>query len=192
MAEGTDGRTARVPLVPRDEVPAEHRDRYDHVGEVRGGHMPDAFRAMAHSPHAMERIAGVGEYLRFDSGFDAKLRELVTLVVTQKTGCTLEWTAHWGLAVKEGVAEDLLGRLGSPEAEKEPEPVGSALRFARQVTDGEEVDDETIAVLRAELGDKGLIDLITLVGYYLALSRIIETLHIPLPSGMVPQPYNQT
>jgi hypothetical protein len=70
--------------------------------------------------------------------------------------------------------------------------VGSALRFARQVTDGEEVDDETIAVLRTELGDKGLIDLITLVGYYLALSRIIETLHIPLPSGMVPQPYNQT
>jgi 4-carboxymuconolactone decarboxylase len=190
MAEGTQGRTARVPLVEPDSVPAEHRDRYDHVGAVRGGHMPDAFRAMAHSPHAMERIAGVGEYLRFDSGLDPALRELVTLVVTQKTGCALEWTAHWGLAVKAGVPEDLLARLGSPEAEKEPEPLGSALRFARQVTDGDEVDDETIAVLRAELGDKSLIDLVTLVGYYLALSRIIETLQVPLPAGIVPQPYN--
>ena len=177
-------------MLEPDEVPAEHRARYDHVGEVRGGSMPGAFKAMAHSPLAMERIAGLGEYLRFDSGFDPDLRELVTLAVVQRTRCALEWTAHWGLAAKMGVSEDLLGRLGTPEAEKEPEPVGSALRFARLVTDGEPVDDDTIAVLRSELGDKGLIDLISLVGYYLALSRIIETLQIPLPDGMVPQPYN--
>ena len=177
-------------MLEPDEVPAEHRARYDHVGEVRGGSMPGAFKAMAHSPLAMERIAGLGEYLRFDSGFDPDLRELVTLAVVQRTRCALEWMAHWGLAAKLGFSEDLLGRLGTPEAEKEPEPVGSALRFARLVTDGEPVDDETIAVLRSELGDKGLIDLISLVGYYLALSRIIETLQIPLPDGMVPQPYN--
>ena len=34
------------------------------------------------------------------------------------------------------------------------------------------------------MGPEGLIDLITLVGYYLALSRIIETLRIPLPEGI--------
>src|SRR5215469_6872567 len=62
---------ARVPLVERETVPAADLPAYDHVAKSRGaGRMPNVFKALANNPAVMERVAAVGEYMRFQSKID--------------------------------------------------------------------------------------------------------------------------
>ena len=57
---------ARVPLVERETVPAADLPAYDHVAKSRGaGRMPNVFKALANNPTVMDRVAAVGEYMRF-------------------------------------------------------------------------------------------------------------------------------
>lgn len=180
----------RVSLIEREDVAPEHLHRYDAVGAARGGRMANVFKALANSPMAMERVAAVGGYLRFEAGIPAALRELVTLTVAQECRCPFEWTAHWRLAVREGVDEDLLRQVGTPEIDQSPAPLGPALCFARLVARGQHVPDELVNVIRRELGDRGMVDLTVLASYYTALARIINTLGVPLEPGTAAQPFN--
>jgi 4-carboxymuconolactone decarboxylase len=180
----------RVALLERDDVGPEHVARYEAVAAARGGRVANVFKALANSPLAMERVAGVGAYLRFEAGLPTDLRELVTLTVAQQAGCSFEWTAHWNLAIRDGVDVELLRQVGTPAIEQLASPLGPALTFARLVADGREVPDAIINVIRHDLGDRGLVDLTVLVAYYTGLARIINTLGVPLEAGTEAHPFN--
>ena len=125
---------ARVPLVERETVPAADLPAYDHVAKSRGaGRMPNVFKALANNPAVMDRVAAVGEYMRFQSKLDPQLRELAILTTAQEIRCAYEWTAHYTIAQKLGVPAKLLSSVGTPQIESEPAPLGPELRFARLV-----------------------------------------------------------
>ena len=157
---------------------------YDHIAQRRGGRMLNVFKALANSPEAMEKVAALGELIRFESVLDPVLRELVILTVAYETHCEYEWGHHWAVAQQLGVSSALLKTVGTPQLEREPDPVGAAIRYARLVARGEEVDDDTFAMLKGMLGNAGLIQLTVAIGFYLSLARTINTLHIPFDEGL--------
>jgi alkylhydroperoxidase family enzyme len=120
---------ARVPLVERETVPAADLPAYDHVAKSRGaGRMPNVFKALANNPAVMERVAAVGEYMRFQSNIDPQLRELAILTTAQEIRCTYEWTAHYTIAQKLGVSAKLLSSVGTPQIESESVPLVSVVK----------------------------------------------------------------
>jgi len=181
---------ARVPLVEREAVPAADLLAYDHVAKSRGaGHMPNVFKALANNPAVMERVAAVGEYMRFQSKIDPQFRELAILTTAQEIRCVYEWTAHYTIAQKLGVPAKLLSSVGTPQIENESAPLGPELRFARLVERGESVDDATFDTVKSHLGNAGVLDLIGLVGYYGLLARMLNTLQVPLDEGVEAIPF---
>ena len=181
---------ARVPLVERETVPAADLPAYDHVAKSRGaGRMPNVFKALANNPAVMDRVAAVGEYMRFQSKLDPQLRELAILTTAQEIRCAYEWTAHYTIAQKLGVPAKLLISVGTPQIESEPAPLGAELRFARLVARGENVDDATFDAVKSHLGNTGVLDLIGLVGYYGLLARMLNTLQVPLDEGVEAIPF---
>jgi 4-carboxymuconolactone decarboxylase len=182
--------SARVPLVERETVPAADLPAYDHVAKSRGtGRMPNVFKALANNPTVMDRVAAVGEYMRFQSKLDPQLRELAILTTAQEIRCTYEWTAHYTIAQKLGVSAKLLSSVGTPQIESEAAPLGPELRFARLVARGENVDDATFDAVRNHVGNAGVLDLIGLVGYYGLLARMLNTLQVPLDEGVEAIPF---
>ena len=65
-----------------------------------------------------------------------------------------------------------------------------ATRYARLVTRNEEVDDETVATLKAELGNDGFVDMTIMIGYYGMLARFINTMRLELEEGSTAPPFN--
>ena len=182
--------TPRVPLRARAQLPAEARPIYDHIQAARGqGAVSNAFKALGHSPHALEKVAAVGEYVRYAAGLDPTLRELAILTVAQETGCPYEWAHHWHIAAELGIPERLRGAVGTPTIEREPPPLGPALRYVRLVARNDPVDDSTADAVTASLGEKTFVDLTVLAGYYGLLGRLINALRPPLDDGVAPAPF---
>ncbi|GBD12651.1 hypothetical protein HRbin24_00664 [bacterium HR24] len=179
-----------VPLVEQDQLPPELQEPYAHVARSRGGHMPNVFKALANSPRAMEKVAALGEYLRFQAGMDPTVRELAIMTVARQMECTYEWTHHWNAAVQAGVPEELLHKAGTPAIEQEPGMVGLATRYARLVVQRQEVPAEVIDGILREWGPQGLLELTVLCGYYQLIAGVINNLKVPLEDSVAPRPFN--
>ncbi|MBO23499.1 MAG: hypothetical protein CMM26_14160 [Rhodospirillaceae bacterium] len=182
---------ARLSRVEREDCPPEYLEAYDEVIRSRGRtSMPNVFALLANSPGALATVTPVGAHVRYGTKFDDALREYVILTVAQELRCSYEWGHHWEFALKVGVPEEMLRRVGTPDMEAEPGLVGIATRYARLVTRNEEVDDETAETLKAELGNDGFVDLTIMIGYYGMLARFINTMRLQLEEGSIAPPFN--
>ena len=170
---------ARLPLLDIDDMPETARDAYAAVAESRGGRMLNLFRAMANAPEAMETVAAVGGYLRYRGTLDDALRELAILTVARETGATYEWTQHWPIAEKAGIAPKVLEKVRSRALEQEDTPQGRALLFVRLACNNEAVSDTLLAAVRQDFGNGGLVELTMLAGYYGMLARFLRIMQVP-------------
>ena len=115
------------------------------------------FVPLLQSPVLMERIGSLGEYLRFDSPLDARVRELVTCAVARHVGNQFEWVMHAPAAVKAGVsAEARSRRCGSAAARRRwRDDEQLALDFALELLQHHGVSEPTYARRRGALRQAG-------------------------------------
>ena len=138
------------------------------------------FIPLLQSPVLMERIGNLGEYLRFDSQLDARVRELVTCVVAREVGNQFEWLLHAQAAIKAGVSAEAiealrLGRRAAPLAEDEQ----LALDFALELLRHHGVSEPTYAAAEARFGKQIVVELSTLVGYFVMVCWVMNVAHTP-------------
>jgi AhpD family alkylhydroperoxidase len=171
---------ARVPLVQRPELDRKQRRTYDSVAGARGlGDLPNIFKAMANSPVAMQRVAHLGEYLRFGTRLDPQLVELVTLTVGRESGCAYEEKFHEMIARRMGVD---LSRLEAPQDNF----TANVLEYTRLLAAGYPVPGRLMTILATELSARDLVDLTLLVGYYCMAARFLNALEVDLDDFLKP------
>ena len=176
----------RLPRAERSDFSAGQVSIWDHVVETRKlDFMPNMFAVMGKSPEALRAVAAVGEHVRWHSALDNDLREMVICTVSQAVGNVFEWDHHINK-----VPERYRAVVGTPAMETEPAPVGPALRLARLVASGDDVDDALVAELRAELGEAGLVDLVVMIGYYQLLGSFCAVLGIEVDESVAHVPFN--
>ena len=176
----------RLPRAARSDFPPGRAAIWDHVVETRKlDFMPTMFAVMGRSPEALKAVAAVGEHVRWHSALDDDLREMVICTVAQAVGNVYEWDHH----IRK-VPERWRGVVGTPAMEAEPAPLGPALRLARLIARGEDVDDTLVADLRRSLGDAGLVDLVVMVGYYQLLGSFCAVLGIEVEPSVARVPFN--
>jgi 4-carboxymuconolactone decarboxylase len=138
------------------------------------------FVPLLQSPVLMDRVARLGEYLRFESALDARVRELVTSAVARHVGNQFEWVVHAPAAVRAGVdagaIEALrLGRRVEPLAEDEQ----IALDLTSELLHHHGVSEPTYAAAEARFGRQAVVDLSALVGYFAMVCWIMNVAHTP-------------
>jgi 4-carboxymuconolactone decarboxylase len=153
-------------------------------GGVRG-----PFNALLRSPELADRVQRVGEYLRFGTSLPARLNELAILVNARFWGSKYEWYAHRPLAEKGGLAPaiaDDLARNRRPQSMQPDETV--VYEFCTALHTTHAVDDALFDRAVAVLGERGVMDLIGVSGYYTLVSMVLNVADIPLPAG-APAPW---
>jgi 4-carboxymuconolactone decarboxylase len=153
-------------------------------GGVRG-----PFNALLRSPELADRVQRVGEYLRFGSSLPARLNELAILINARFWGSKYEWYAHRPLAEKGGLAPaiaDDLARNKRPASMQADEAI--VYEFCTALHTTHAVDDALFERAVATLGERGVMDLIGVSGYYTLVSMVLNVAEIPLPAG-APSPW---
>ncbi|MCG2595650.1 carboxymuconolactone decarboxylase family protein [Ramlibacter sp. XY19] len=148
------------------------------AGPRKGVYGP--FLPLLRSPELLERMAKVGEYLRFDSVLDARIRELVTCAAARHVGNQFEWVMHAPLARKGGVAEATLEALRAGARPKGlPVEEETALDFTAELLRTNGSSDVTYAETLKQFGEQGVVELTALIGYFTMVNWLMNVARTP-------------
>jgi 4-carboxymuconolactone decarboxylase len=170
----------RLPMPATDAMTAPQREAAEALiaGPRKGVYGP--FLPLLRSPQLLERVAKVGEYLRFDSALDARIREFATCIAARHVTNQFEWLMHAPLAVKAGVPEAAIEalRVGArPKGLRADEE--AALDFASELLHSHGTSEPTYDAALAAFGEQGVVELATLVGYFVMVSWLMNVAHTP-------------
>lgn len=193
---------AEAPLVPLrpDQLDTEQRRLYDAVlaspraqGGARrfvqreDGSLTGPFDAWLRSPALGLHLERVGMALRTDTVLSAAARETAVLVVARAWGADFEWWVHGLVARREGVSEAAIQAIGQGLRPRfEDAACQAAHDVAHALVARRQVDPALCARAREALGERALVEVVTLVGFYQLVSGILETFHPPGPSADLP------
>ena len=154
----------------------------------RGRLDPDGPSALLlRSPELMSRTQKVGEYLRFNSSLPRRLNEFAILITARQWNAQLEWFVHQPLAVKAGLAPAVAADLAQgkrPTGMTDDEEI--VYQFCKELHETKTVSDPIFKAAVDKFGERGVIDLIGLTGYYTMLAMVLNVAKQPLPNGAPP------
>jgi 4-carboxymuconolactone decarboxylase len=137
---------------------------------------------MLYAPAVGHALQELGAAIRFSTKLPPRIREMAILVVAQATGSGYEQASHELIGRDAGLTEPELDALREGENPKfADEQESAAYSAARALTVTGDVDDQEYAAAIAALGEEGLVELSTLVGYYATLALQLRIFRVPAP-----------
>ncbi|MGH9058870.1 MAG: carboxymuconolactone decarboxylase family protein [Acidimicrobiales bacterium] len=185
---------SRLPYLRRDDLDEQGRAVWDGLTASRGsslvneeGGLAGPFNAWVTAPEAGGRLADLGGHLRFGTSLERRLLELAIVTVGAHWQAEFEWWAHAPMARRHGVADSILDALAegrTPSFAADDERAVHAV--ASQLARSGRVDNGAYAAARALVGDAGMVELVSLCGYYTMVSFTLNAFAVPLPPGADP------
>ncbi|MEN9784448.1 MAG: hypothetical protein RJA24_1791 [Pseudomonadota bacterium] len=189
----TDNR--RFKLIPIEQLTPEQqalteaiksgpRAKLASSGASKPGPLGGPFNVWLRSPGIGNLVQQLGEEIRFRSSIAGKLNELAILVTARHWTSQYEWFAHHKLALEGGlnpkIAEDIAqGRR--PAGMDADETL--VYEFSVALHESQGVSDELYAKAVARFGERGVVDIISVNGFYSLVSMCLNVDGTPLPEG---------
>lgn len=184
----------RLSYLRRDELDPAGQDVWDKVVGTRSGQLVrddgalvGPFNAFVHAPDIGRRLASLGAVVRFGTSIERRLSEVAIITVGARWKAEFEWWAHARMACEHGVPDavvDAIGRGEEPQFTADDERTVYAV--ARELADAGQVSQDSYDAARDLLGEAGLVELVTLCGYYTLISFLLNAFAVPLPPGAQP------
>lgn len=179
---------ARIKLTALSEMSPEEKRVYDEAASGLRGHAPAPMIAWLRNPEFARRAQKVGEFIRYEMALPARLRELAILVVARYWSAHHEWRVHRKIALEVGVGADVVAEVA---ARRRPVFKQSADRvvydIAASLLETRTVPDALYEEGARELGEKGVVELVGVLGYYTLVSMTLVTFEIGLPEDLQPE-----
>ena len=176
----------RMPPIPADKMTNDQKKALEDFLAARGT-PTGPWVALLRSPDVMTRARALSDYLRFKSVLPPRLSEFVILMTARHWTQQYEWNAHYQLAMTGGLKPDVAKAIAEgrrPEHMAEDEEI--LYNFRMELHRNQSVSDATYARAVSKFGEQGVIDTVSLTGYYVMISMILNTARTPLPEGVTP------
>ena len=176
----------RLKLLSPGEMSAEQKETYDESIAGKRGAPPAPMMAWLNSPEMARHATRLGEVMRYNTLFPAKLSEIAILVTARHWTSHYEWYAHKRLALKGGMDPKIIDNIRDRRTPVFDDPKGKMIYdLAKSLHEGHGVSkslyDEAVGVLT----ERGIVEVIGLCGYYTMVSMTLNTFEFGLPEGEV-------
>ena len=180
----------RLPIVKREELNDIGKRLYDLASDpkgktIRGLKGPGGLKL--HSPKLADIQRPLNDYLRFETEFTPRNREVAILITARSCDSQFEWAAHEGVALKEGApkatVEAIKHRLPTSGLEEQDAAI---IELGREMFVARKVSSETYARVLKIFGTKNLLDLVSLMGNYAATAALLCAFDMQLDEGVEP------
>jgi 4-carboxymuconolactone decarboxylase len=178
------------------ELDAEQRALYDEIaGGPRSagpqlfelvdqeGRLNGPFGVMLHSPAVGGALQAVGAAVRYRSVLSDRVRELAILAVAAHWSSDFELYAHVPLARHAGLTqEEVVGVTADSDVPLADPAERAVLQVVRALLHASDLTDDEYAAGRDAIGEQGLVELTTLVGYYATLALQLRVFRVAAPT----------
>jgi 4-carboxymuconolactone decarboxylase len=180
----------RLPPLPPEQWDDAQRAYAQEIIEGPRGALISPFVPLLRSPELMAHAQRMGEYLRYRSALGQRLAELAILVTARQWSQQVEWAIHAPIAEREGITPAAIAAIATgrePTDMREDEKVVFA--FSMELHRKRAVSDATWADAIRLFGERGVMDLVGINGYYALLSMVMNAACTPAPpSAAAPLP----
>jgi len=171
------------PLVYEEMTPAQ-KAMTDHVLAGQRGSMNGPYNVLLRSPEMGDLAQKFGAYTRYNSSVEHKLNEFAILITARFWNSQYEWYAHHKYALQAGISPAVIDDLAAgkrPAAMDRDEAI--VFDFCKELLDSRQVSDANFTAAVERFGERGVVDLIGVMGYYHIVSMLLNVDRYPLPEG---------
>ena len=139
--------------------------------DTGAGGLAGPFNAMLYAPDVGHALQELGAAIRFRTQLTPRVREMAILVVAQAWNSAYERSSHEPIGRDAGLTDPEIKALRAgddPGFTDDQEQV--AYQVVRSLTGPADLDDQQYDQAVATLGERSLVELSTLVGYYATLA----------------------
>ena len=181
----------RLPLIKRDQLtdPAAQKLYDSYVGptskSLAGLQGPGGIRL--YSPRLAVLNEPLNSYIRYNLDMSRSLTELAILVTAREFDSQFEWAAHEPAAIKEGLEPRIVDIVKNrKELKGLDDNTVVIISIGRELFGKRNLSSETYARGIKAFGEKGMVDLITLMTNYAATSYFLKAFDMQLHRGQKP------
>ncbi len=171
-----------------DEMTPAQKTMMEHLfaGERRGAGGP--FNVLLRSPEMGDLAQQFGASMRFHSSLPKKLNEMAIIITARHWTAQYEWTAHRKAAAEAGLSESIIQAIAAGKRPSSMDPAETVVyNFGNELLNSKQVSDPVFKAAVEKFGERGVVDLIGVMGYYQLVSMLLNVDRYPLAPGEKPE-----
>ncbi|HMA73209.1 MAG TPA: carboxymuconolactone decarboxylase family protein [Xanthobacteraceae bacterium] len=154
--------------------------------EIAGGRKPEngPFNIYLRSPEMAELSRPLSDYLRFRAPTPRKLKEIAIMLTARYWGGQYVWYSHRQQALDAGLSPAFIASLAAGERPVDMSPDEATMYdFTTQLLSTRQVSDASFKAMKALVGERGIVELVALMGQYTGLTMLFVVDRYPVPTG---------
>jgi 4-carboxymuconolactone decarboxylase len=175
------------PLTYAEMTPAQ-KTMIDHLLAGERTSLGGPFNVLLRSPEMGDLAEQFGAMERFHAALPRPAIETVIIVTARFWMAQYEWSAHKRAALQAGVSPAIVDAIanGKRPAGMSPD-LETAYNFITELLKTRQVSDPTFAAAKDRFGEKGVVDIIGLSGWYSMVSMALNVDRYPMANGAQPE-----
>ena len=167
-----------------DEMTPAQRTMIEHVLAGPRGSTDGPFNVQLRSPEKGDLGQQFGAATRFSTSVPRQLYELAIIMTARHWTAQFEWYAHHRSALQAGVSAEVCDAIAAGKRPARMPPDQAVVYdFASELLETKQVSDATFDAAKQLLGERGVVDLINVMGWYGTVSMLLNVDRYPMPEG---------
>jgi 4-carboxymuconolactone decarboxylase len=172
----------RMPPIPPDKLTEEQKKAVEaylaaqaNIQKIYGDTYPrpvqmevgSGWKELLRSPELMLTVNAMREYVEYKPALAPQIRELVIMIAARQSSTDFMWNSHYSVAIKTGISPEILKAIAEgrrPTGMPEDEEV--VYDFCDELHRNQSVSDATYAKALAKFGERGVVDIVGVYGWY--------------------------
>lgn len=131
-------------------------------------------------PELAKRIERLGYYYKYEATLPRDVYQFLVLSFSKQAGIAFEWADHIAAARKTGLSDEIIADIAEGKTSF-PEPYGSVRACMDCALSYKSIPQPLQEGIIAKLGVTGLVEIVTLCGFYGLIGMVNVCFDVPLP-----------
>jgi 4-carboxymuconolactone decarboxylase len=177
----------RFPQLTMEQLKDSQKSLGEQIMKVSSVGLAGPYNPMLRSPVFGQKMFDLLYYLRWQTSLPLKLNEFAILIIGRQWRSQVEWYAHGPLALKAGLAPEIVADLKANKRPANMPPEEEVVYdFVTELTTKHQVSDATFARARTLLGEQQVVDLTAVAGTYVTVAMLLAMAEEGVPPGKEP------
>lgn len=174
----------RFPQLDLEQLTPEQKPLGEQIVKVSSVGLGGPYNPLLRSPVLGQRMFDLLYYLRWNTSVPLRLNEFAIIIVGRHWRSQVEWFAHAPIAIKAGLAPEVVADLKANRRPANMKPDEEIVYdFVTELIGNKAVSDATFKRARASMSEQQVVDLTMVAGTYVSVAMLLAMAEEPVPPG---------